>query len=1035
MKKIKMSIVCVILAIMLLFSGFPIFSIAVSNKSLDAKAQFNARSRCGIATDGENIYYTEQVDSDFAYDEAFDTAYCRLIQENILTGKKNTVLEDYEIYIETVFNGYIYYRSDSDGEIRRLKIGTDNEETIYQGFWHCNFYICNSKIVLICSGQDDFEKVVIMNLDGSAVTEPDLGRIYDFYLINDNLVYQGEGGSSVYELDVKTGKNRLMYSMEGGCNLIGTDDNCLYYTHYGSYGMSIRKHNVNNGKDYTVVADFSDTATAFVIDGIVFVAGSDAALYYYGENNEYTRLLNGGLQYAFIGDYIYTKGVGGEWKVACEFPSTKTVSLGTDENVKYLLFSEIAYMDWSNVNPGEKVPDAIKNKGKYNKSEYKNDSGSVSILSLITEYLDDWAFEKKFENKDTGFYSVAFKSSNDERIIAFRGSQSIFNAEGQKDWTDDIVFGVLNEASLQMTDTLNMIEKYLNENCGDKSKIALTGHSLGGGLAIFASNIYNIKAVTFDSAPTSAVGYYYFPALAAKTFEGADATSYTEHINEHDIIGLWEFNIRNGIKHKNLMNSGINFDAHRRDSIITEKDGSAVLSDIVDENKVNRYTVSVGLHNEGLILATTSHALILPSIASNIVSNILYPKGSLVMGSSGSEALFGNTTGGAGLNSIVPHTDIMYGGNGNDSLYGMMGDDYFIGGNGDDIFKSDGGNDTYFYYKGHGTDTIYDGSGNDKIYLLGFDSSDEITVDSESDKKWIYIKYSGKTIIKIRNYQDCILGNSITHSFEVFSENNTSGIKIMDWGKSTKVKRIKIACPVEVNVISAEGEKILTLPNSKMETVDNDNGYFSVEYDEEIGEYIKYLNIFEDSGCNVEIVGLENGNMNVEIASYTENGNELLFANGIDVNSDSVFSLELGDEVEIRDENNQTVELERKLYKSVQSISCENITLKVGENSKAVFAVNPDDSSCENITFQSGDSEIATIDDDGNITGISEGVVKMTAQIDDKITVFEVTVKENHKLSVGVITAAIILAGVALSSIFVFALMKAKKKKNKYNSK
>lgn len=419
--------------------------------------------------------------------------------------------------------------------------------------------------------------------------------------------------------------------------------------------------------------------------------------------------------------------------------------------------------------------------------------------------------------------------------------------EGNKDWADDAIFGLFNEASPQMLDTLTAVEKYLKENCSDKSKITFTGHSLGGGLAIFASNMFGIKAVTFDSAPTSAVGYYYFPAVVAQTFTGADTTAYVEHINEHCPVGLLEFNIRNGVRHKNLIGKSISFDAHKRDSIIIEKDGMAELSNIVDENKVSHYTVSVGQHNEYFALA-----LLLPgyNIGHAVVANNIYPKGSLVMGSSKGESLFGNTSGGAGLNTIIPHTDVMYGGNGNDTFYGYMGDDYFVGGNGNDTFKSDGGDDTYYYYKGQGVDTIYDGSGNDKIYLLGFDSSDNITVDSKSDEKWIYIKHEGKTIIKIRNYQDKPLGNSLTHSFEVFTGNDTTGIKIMDWGKATSVKQIKIACPVEVSVYSADGEELITLPDSQMETVDIDEGFFSVAFDEESGEYIKYLDLFEGNDCS-----------------------------------------------------------------------------------------------------------------------------------------------------------------------------------------
>ncbi|MGN1161386.1 MAG: Ig-like domain-containing protein, partial [Candidatus Fimenecus sp.] len=650
---------------------------------------------------------------------------------------------------------------------------------------------------------------------------------------------------------------------------------------------------------------------------------------------------------------------------------------------------------------------------------------------LITATFADWQFESVFEHTASGFYAVAFKNSvSGEKVLAFRGSQSIGSAEGNKDWTDDIVFGIFNEASAQMADALAATEKFLSQNGGDKSNITLTGHSLGGGLAVFASNMYNIKAVTFDSAPTSSVGYYYFPALAALSFRGVDATMYEEHINEHDPIGLLEFSRRNGVKHKNMIDvdkiTDV-FEPHGRNTIVTEENGSVVLSSAVDVNKVKPYTEAVGLHNEALILAANSPAITLGSV---IIENILYPKGSLTMGSSTGDYLFGNTTGGAGLNVAVPHTDVIYGGDGNDKLYGMLGDDYFIGGNGNDEMKSDGGNDTYFYYKGQGTDTIYDGSGNDKIYLLGFDKNEKITVDSKSDEKWIFIKYGGETIIKIRNYQDQFFGNSLTHSFEVFTENSKDGIKIMDWGKATSVKKIKIACPVSVTVLDVGGNELVTLNDYETDTVDLDEGFFSVEKDGETGEYIKILNLFDDSGCSIRINGLDSGSMDVQVSYTTEKGNELYSGSKIPVQYNGVHTLEVAEDVKLTDSDGSEISLEKQVYVPVQTVTAEKVTVKKGKTKNAVYEVDPVDATCGEISFISSNPQIATVDENGTITGVSVGTVQMTVQVDDKLVVFDVEVRESGFNIVIIICIIIAVLAVVISvvSLIIYLLNNKKNK-------
>lgn len=1063
-------IVCVLLSVFVLIPCFSFLAVGEGASIDEQKKQFNANlfNRVNATYDGNYMYYTKIVG--YAGPDDWDGYQINdLIQRDLSTNAEKTVIKDTSINNFIVHKGYIYYFCQPDTKIYRCKIGEDRTEVLYDGFYEMNFVICGDRLVISPSGQDSIEEVLIMNLDGSGIIRTGLysyGSIYSVgskvYLIATTMT--GAEADVCFELNVDTGEAKeKMYIDPYDSRYIGASNGCIYVesVSYDDSGCVLYKYDLKSGASQKIYETQSYIEKAVCINDVLLFSKNNAV--YYVENGKETKLCDYEDSFAFIADDLYVRDNNENWNRACALPkalrssqssqggtsqTSPEASLKAEDNVKYLLFSEMAYKNWSGAISGTGVADYVSSKGLYKNDFYKNNAVNLPILQLITDNFADWQFESVFENTASGFYAVAFKNSvSGEKVLAFRGSQSIGSAEGNKDWTDDIVFGIFNEASAQMADALAATEKFVYQNGGDKSNITLTGHSLGGGLAVFASNMYNIKAVTFDSAPTSSVGYYYFPAIAALSFKGVDATMYEEHINEHDPVGLLEFSRRNGVKHKNMIDvdkvTDI-FAPHGRNTIVTEENGSVVLSSTVDVNKVKPYTEAVGRHNEILAISAALTAGSIPALPfsslpflvglSGIGAYELFPKGSLSLGSSGKDKLFGNSGDisgfPSGINVIIPHTDVIYGGDGNDKLYGMLGNDYFIGGNGNDEMNSDGGNDTYFYYKGQGADTIYDGSGNDKIYLLGFDKNEKITVDSTSDEKWIFIKYGGETIIRIRNYQDQFFGNSLTHSFEVFTENSKDGIKIMDWGKATSVKKIKIACPVSVTVLDAGGNELVTLNDYEMDTVDLDEGFFSVEKDSETGEYIKILNLFDDSGCSIRINGLDSGSMDVQVSYTSENGNVVYSGSEIPVQYNGLHTLEVAERVMLTDSNGSEISLEKQVYVPVQTVTAEKVTVKTGKTKNAVYEVDPIDATCGEISFISGNPQIATVDENGVITGVSPGTAQMTVQVDDKLVVFDVEVTEGGFNILIII--CIIIAGLAVTvSSVSFIIYKLNNKKNK----
>ncbi len=100
------------------------------------------------------------------------------------------------------------------------------------------------------------------------------------------------------------------------------------------------------------------------------------------------------------------------------------------------------------------------------------------------------------QDKSNGFRAIALRpvDPNDKRVIvAFAGSD-----EG-RDWFDNVAQGAGFKPS-QYRDAVNFANKWKGIAGND---VTLTGHSLGGGLASYASVKTGLKATAINSAPLS----------------------------------------------------------------------------------------------------------------------------------------------------------------------------------------------------------------------------------------------------------------------------------------------------------------------------------------------------------------------------------------------------------------------------------------------------------------------------------------------------------------------------------------------------
>lgn len=263
----------------------------------------------------------------------------------------------------------------------------------------------------------------------------------------------------------------------------------------------------------------------------------------------------------------------------------------------------------------------------------------------------------------------------------------------------------------------------------------------------------------------------------------------------------------------------------------------------------------------------------------------------VIMGASGSQTI--STSTGSSTIGNGGRSELIYGGNGNDTISALGADDFLIGGKGNDQLSGGAMNDCYVYTKGSGVDTIYDIEGETHVYLMGFDSSDIITCDTNdktiNGKLYHVVRCNGTDILYICTERASMFPTSpaVLPETWLFLHKDKDVIEVK--AKSTvSTTRYIFTCPLSIQVYNESGLQVATLPSGKEQMQITEYGHFYV-FEEADGGYGKVLELFD--GYTIKATGEDEGTFDLQVEEMGTEHPQTLGVQSVPIERGSVVTL------------------------------------------------------------------------------------------------------------------------------------------------
>ena len=214
-----------------------------------------------------------------------------------------------------------------------------------------------------------------------------------------------------------------------------------------------------------------------------------------------------------------------------------------------------------------------------------------------------------------------------------------------------------------------------------------------------------------------------------------------------------------------------------------------------------------------------------------------------------------------------------------------------------------------------------------------------------------------------------------------------------------------VACPVDVTVCNASGSPVLTVRDGQESSGTVNGIYYNVYYNPLEQDYAKIINLPSSGGYTLKCTGNDLGKVYYSVSSISADGSltrkeadEIPVKKGSQIQIDNISSQTPICKLEDKDGSKKEypVQDEKKDYVAVSSLKTDKteVVISTGEKEIITLSIAPENATNKGVEWASKNPDIATVNADGVITGISAGTTTVRATTVETSGVYaDITIK------------------------------------------